>query len=338
MKARAESARTLAARTVGAYAEEWQATLRALRDPAPESPYQALDFTPHVGLAPLGSDPESRLFEFAHVQSGTVPGRDEATGRLVTNAESCIVLVLLPGGTFRMGDDSERAFPAEVPVHEVALDPFFLSKYEVTVAQWMRLFGSDPTRGESGDPTWPAYNVSWAMASRLLPQWGLELPTEAQWEYAARAGTETRRYTGDPASSLAGHANVWDLSMSKVSGFHKARPESIDPLLMHAPDLDDGYKSMSPVGCFLPNPFGLHDVYGNALEVVRDAFAPYTKAVRPGDGLRLGGPPSMGVMRGGSHGSDASSVRSAKRFPTPPAFRSRIGCRPSRALVGWSRP
>ena len=115
--------------------------------------------TPQLGLVPLGEDPDSHLFEFAHLGSGSIPTRDEK-GHLVPEEDAAVVLVLIPGGTFQMGAQKEdkdgpnydpEAEDDESPVHEVTLSPFFLSKYECTQAEWKAMTGGlDPSRYKAG--------------------------------------------------------------------------------------------------------------------------------------------------------------------------------------------
>src|SRR5262249_28354935 len=137
--------------------------------------YGNLALAPQIGLVPLGPDADSGLWEFWQVESGAQPVRDRATGKLGITAETGLVLVLLPGGTFRMGAqrvDRERenfapGAQADEAVHEVTLAPFFLSKYEMTQGQWQRLANANPSffgpgRGTGADlPIRPVEQVSW---------------------------------------------------------------------------------------------------------------------------------------------------------------------------------
>ncbi|MEW6074621.1 MAG: bifunctional serine/threonine-protein kinase/formylglycine-generating enzyme family protein [Planctomycetota bacterium] len=252
----------------------WTAARAAI---AANERYRGLDLPPQLGLLPLGEDPESHLYEFLHLQSGAEPARDP-DGRIVVTPEMGIVLVLLPGGTFRRGAQSgDPGAPAyhslaesnEGPLHDVSVSPFFLSKYEMTQAQWTRLTGRNPSlyqgvlekvEGEFG-PTHPVEHVHWFDCDATMRRANLVLPSEAQWEYAARGGTLTAWWTGDDARSLLGAANVADRS-----GVPIGVPES------NAVDFDDGYPLHAPVGTFRPNPFGLHDVHGNVWEWCLDWF------------------------------------------------------------------
>ena len=124
----------------------WQEALASIRDVTFCPQYGGLEIAPQLGLLPLGRDPRSGLWEFAHLQTGNVPRRDEA-GELVLEDGSAIVLVLVPGGSFLLGAQGRdpaaphfdpEAIANESPVPEVTLDPFFPSKFEMTQGQWVR--------------------------------------------------------------------------------------------------------------------------------------------------------------------------------------------------------
>src|SRR5262249_25075170 len=150
-----------------------------------------------------------------------------ADGRLVMKDGTGIVFVLIPAGRFWMG--AQAASPSgrnvdpqadanESPVHEVSLDAYFLSKYEMTQDQWLRLAGKNPSLYSPGDGIngklvtllHPVENVSWIDCTIVLSRLALELPTEAQWEYGARAGTSTPWWTGSEKTSLRGAGNLAD--------------------------------------------------------------------------------------------------------------------------------
>ena len=121
--------------------------------------------------------------------------------------------VLIPAGTFQMGSNDSDAYDDEKPVHTVRItQPFYLGKYEVTQGQWQAVMGNNPSKF-TGDANWPVENVSWddvqEFIRRLNAREGgatYRLPTEAEWEYAARAGTTTRWSFGDDASQLGRYA------------------------------------------------------------------------------------------------------------------------------------
>ncbi|HEX4826191.1 MAG TPA: bifunctional serine/threonine-protein kinase/formylglycine-generating enzyme family protein [Candidatus Polarisedimenticolaceae bacterium] len=316
---------------------EWAAAAAAI---AASPRYAGLAVTPQIGLVPLGADPISGLYEFLHWRSGERPVR-RADGRYVIAPETGMVLVLIPGGSFTMGTDrgsDPLAWRAEGPPHRVTLAPFFLSKYEMTRGQWRRVAASDPslftpprapTETERAlHDVQPVDQVYWQQSHDVLARIGLELPTEAQWEYAARGGTTTRWYTGDDPRSLAGHANLHDLAALRAErGTAYARYESW---------LDDGFAALAPVGSLLPNPFGLHDVAGNVGEWCRDWFQVYDCPVRPETGERIpvDDGPMRRVMRGGGRGSLATMARvTAREHIDPSIAEVGAGLRPSRRLV-----
>ncbi|MBN2489682.1 MAG: protein kinase, partial [Planctomycetes bacterium] len=148
MEARRRLSLELGRRSLEEHREAWQRTVEAIADATTHPHYRGLRLRPQLGLVPLGPDPQSGLFEFAHLPSGAIPVRNGA-GRLERTEEIGVVLVLLPGGTSAMGAERERPAGApepavldsqaaadEGPVHRVELAPFFLSKYEMTQAQW----------------------------------------------------------------------------------------------------------------------------------------------------------------------------------------------------------
>ncbi len=317
----------------------WSAALESIADPAECPVYRGAAFPPQLGLLPMGRDPRSGLWEFAHLLSGEVPGRDPATGELHPTEETGIVLVLLPGGTARIGsqaaDRDARSWYAtpnrnEQPVFEVELDPFFLSKYEMTQGQWQHVTGSNPSHYRPDNPLGesllnPVESIDWVESTRVLWNIGLELPTEVQWEYGARAGTDTPWWTGSGETSLAGAANIADVTF---------RDASVRPDWETEGWLEDHFTVHAPVGRFLPNAFGLHDVIGNAWEWCRDLYVPYGEVpARHGDGLFVHDDSNSYPSRGGGWSSTAVLARSACRYNTPPkAISNDLGLRPARAI------
>jgi tRNA A-37 threonylcarbamoyl transferase component Bud32 len=210
----------------------WKEALAAIADE--DGPYRGLRIAPQLGLLPLGADPESGLWEFAHLLSGEAPKRDQ-DGLLNVRESTCIVLVLVPGDTFEMGvpDGAPGANEASTPRHPVTLEPFFLSKYETTEAQWMRFTGTNPSRVFTPPVprTAPVQQVSWDECREQARRFGLTLPTEAQWEHAARGGKKETWWTGDDPTFLEGVANLCDRS------FHK---RDNNPDVPYEDWLDDG--------------------------------------------------------------------------------------------------
>jgi formylglycine-generating enzyme required for sulfatase activity len=205
-----------------------------------------------------------------------------------------LTLVWVPGGSFTMGtrasaeDLAKRYggkagyYAREHPAHEVALDGFWMGKYEVTYAQFLRFridhYRVSPERKSPGDSQ-PAGSVSWegakAFCAWLSGKSGktIEIPSEAQWEYACRAGTTTERYWGDDEASMGRYANVrdraWkakfpDVVYQPVEGGMLAENMTVAT--------DDGHAFAAPVGSFVPNAFGLYDMIGNVEEWCQDYY------------------------------------------------------------------
>ena len=315
-------ASTLRARSLESVKSRWDACIAALRDPERTPRYGGLELAPQIGLVPLGKDPESGLFEFAHLQTGKAATRTEDTGKLEFDEATGIVFVLVPGGVARIGavrpnaaapgsghvDPNAQQF--EAPVHEVQLDPFFLSKWEITQAQWIRIVRANPSQGRIGNTftgfpavtgLHPVEGLSWDVARDFLDRCGFVFPTSAQWEYAARAGTTTVFATGNEPETLEGHANIADRSWCRMSG----RRDRIYAVF------DDGWATHSPVGTFAANRFGLHDMHGNVMEFCFDKQHRYSFHVLPGRGLRPIGGDAGRIIRGGSYRQSWARTRCA---------------------------
>ena len=349
VRTRLDRAERIEDQTVG---EELDAWLAAMDGIASREDYGGWELPQEqVGLVPIGVDPESGLWEFWHVESGARPERDEETGRIEVTPEMGIVLVLIAGGTFWMGASRDPASPnhdpasqsGESPVHEVTLEPYFLSKYEVTQGQWFRLTGERPSTYTAGSTyggndildSNPVTEVSWEDCARVLPRYGLRLPTEAQWERAARAGTSSPWWCGDLAS-IAGAEGLAGNVFDRESAASRGAPVSWG----NADPWDDGYVVHAPVGTFRANEFGLYDVLGNVWEWCEDQFDPtaYHRPHSPEDGHRLlggrAGGTGLRVYRGGSFNGDALLARSAYRDKFSPSGRGDIlGVRPARAIT-----
>ena len=169
----------------------------------------------------------------------------------------------------------------------------------------------------------PAVCVNWADATAyadwLSARTGhrYRLPTEAEWEYAARGGTTTARWWSDAADGICAHANGGDRA------YAAAMPEDRTANLA----CSDGYAHTNPVGHFAPNPFGLRDMLGNAWQWVADCFTPVPGGAAPA------GPCQARAIRGGSWHNGPAVLRAATRFSLPPTMRSSsLGFRVMREL------
>lgn len=226
-----------------------------------------------------------------------------------------LVLVKIPAGTFQMGSpDAERGrFNEEGPVHTVTISSaFYLGKYEVTQQQWLAVMGSWPGPAPSSSNglgnTYPAYFISWDAAQSFITALNahiaateqgpaaVRLPTEAEWEYACRAGTTTRYYYGD---SLDVDDDCEDDGVRSQYMWYCG---------------NNNLSGSKPVGGKLPNAFGLYDMSGNVWEWCEDDWhGSYTDA--PADGSAWVESPrgSDRVFRGGRWDLSSGFSRSAFR-------------------------
>ncbi|HEU4417477.1 MAG TPA: SUMF1/EgtB/PvdO family nonheme iron enzyme, partial [Planctomycetota bacterium] len=296
----------------------WRAAIDAIRTSdgtTASAAYRGLQMTRLSGLVPLGCNPDTMLFEFldlaSHAPGHPLPQRD-ATGRLRVDAGTGIVFVLIPPGSVRMGayrrdpglpQNDDTAKDDELDGKLVILDEFLLARTELTEGQWARL--SRRPLGDR-DALLPAMGIDWDEARTVLRGFDQQLPTEAQWEYACRAGTTAPWCTGRDWAAVAS------------CGWFGPRPQQ--------------------VGRLRPNDFGLFDMHGNVAEWCADEKLPYGDfAPRAGDGLlsRPETPPdALRVVRGGAcdDSDPRQSSRSSARDAKSPATRDdAIGLRPVRA-------
>jgi formylglycine-generating enzyme required for sulfatase activity len=265
-------------------------------------------------------------------------------------------LVLIRGGSFRMGSSGSEAArnDDEGPVHTVRVHAFALGKYPVTRAEFAAFVTASGYQPEGACWVWqeqrftrldnadwrnpgfeqtdrdPAVCISWtdanAYASWLSRKSGesFRLPSEAEWEYAARAGTTTARFWGDSPDAACTYADVADLSVRRnIAGGER--------WTVH--NCDDGKAYTAPVGSYRPNPWGLYDMLGNAWEWVEDCYhSDYVEAPLDGSAW-LSSPCSQRVLRGGSWAGYPGAVRSALRLWFGPDIRINvIGFRVARSL------
>ncbi|MCC7397672.1 MAG: SUMF1/EgtB/PvdO family nonheme iron enzyme [Planctomycetes bacterium] len=303
----------------------WQAVQQAVGAARP--PYRRpLQLAPQRGLAPLGPDPETGLQEFVVMHTGLAPTRD-AEGRLQRAPDAAIVLVLLPGGDATIGT-SHIDFGADAlafPAHRLRLDPFFLAKHEVTQHQWRTMGGGTPSRLTAGDEFFgerigeahPVENVDREACREVLGWHGLTLPTEAQWEYAARGGL------GAPRLSELARERGRD---NTAADWNRPMPPFVSD------DGWDGHLLATATGSFPANGFGLHDIGGNVSEWCDDRFGPYCFPTRPGDGRRLTTWGAHAVARGANF---MINTRLHHRMPVPASLRLPVlGVRAARRLDG----
>ncbi|MFT7620684.1 MAG: serine/threonine protein kinase/formylglycine-generating enzyme required for sulfatase activity [Planctomycetota bacterium] len=267
------AAQTIARKTIADHQALWDKTADAIKE---SDKYDGLVLSPQLGLIPLGIDPESELHEFLHLETheGDIPERNR-DGRITMTRKTGIILVLIPKGKFWMGsqktDQKGQNFDPQTVaggrLRQVDITaPFFLSKYEMTQGQWLRSpsstkspsnYGVDWSfAGQKGKVSLlnPVEQVSWTMCTTNLGRVGLGLPTEEQWEYAARAGTSSA-WVGE-TSEITGIGEWGNIAGLETKGlFFGSETEVKDDYIIHA-----------PVGQFRANTFGLFDVLGNVRE------------------------------------------------------------------------
>ena len=198
-----------------------------------------------------------------------------------------VEFILIEPGTFMMGEEK-----VATPAHKVEITrPFYMGKYPVTQAQWEAVIGENPSnfKGQRS----PVESVSWNDVQAFLKKINkgkasYQLPTEAQWEFACRAGTRTTYSFGNNKDELGQYAWYFDNSGN----------------------------STHPVGQKKPNPWGLHDIHGNVWEWVYDWYGEYEN----GTVIDPKGPDSGAhrVIRGGGWSNGAGGLRSAYRFSYDP--------------------
>ncbi|WP_460185539.1 SUMF1/EgtB/PvdO family nonheme iron enzyme [Thermopirellula anaerolimosa] len=247
-----------------------------------------------------------------------------------------IEMVYIPPGEFVMGDAD--GLPDERPLSVVRIEKsFWIGSREITNRQFRALFPShdcgyyqkrhaaadDVGLYVNGDSQ-PVVRVSWVEARefcrRLSQQWQVrvDLPTEAQWEYAARAGSDTAMWFGGVNDDFSPFANVGDYAFAYgcdpqvTGGVEHLIPEGA---LIADTRFDDRVIVTAPVGSYRPNPWGLWDIHGNAAEWTRSDYAPYP--YREYDGRNDGTPAGRKVVRGGSFFDPPKRCRSAFRSAFP---------------------
>ena len=213
-----------------------------------------------------------------------------------------IEMVRVQGGTFLMGATEEQGndyHDDEIPAHNVAVGDFYIGKYAVTQRLWTEIMGANPSEFR-GDDNLPVENVSWhdahAFILALNGKTGgkYRLPTEAEWEYAARGGRSSRGYR------YSGSNNIDDVAWC----------------------VDNSDWKTHPVGAKLPNELGIYDMSGNVWEWVSDRYGAYgdVKQVDPA-GPRSG---PYRVFRGGSWRYVAHGCRVSGRYYNLPGYRYNI--------------
>jgi len=248
--------------------------------------------------------------------------------------------VRIPAGEFVMGDDA--GFPDEQPAAAVRIDkPFWMAKCEVANEQYAQFDSSHDSRFEHrsswifseeylgwrlNHPKQPVVRVTWdealAFCRWLSTKLGehVTLPSEAQWEYASRAGTATPLSYGNLDTDFSRFANMGDASLRKIAD-EGWRPKAPD-LIPRDNRFDDGALVTCDVGRYLPNAWGLQDMHGNAAEWTRSTYQPYPYRSDDGrEALAVEGVATVSakkVVRGGSWRDRPKLCRSGSRLAYSP--------------------
>jgi formylglycine-generating enzyme required for sulfatase activity len=223
----------------------------------------------------------------------TASGRPEA---VIIEPVSAIALVFVPGGRFRMGDTFGDGIENETPVHEVQLDDFYIGRTPVTQAQWLRVMPENPSRF-CGDER-PVEQVTWDDVATFIQKLKtlnpglrhIDLPSEAQWEFAARSGGRDEKFAGG-------------LPVDRVAWYE-----------------ENSGGATHPVGEKAANGLGLWDMSGNVWEWCQDIFQDAAYRLHAPQNPVCTGRAADRVVRGGSWNLDAWSARCARRSSCPAGF------------------
>ena len=225
--------------------------------------------------------------------------------------------VRVPAGCYQMGcgPSDGDCWADEIPLHEVCLDEFWISKYEVTQGQWVKLMPKNPSRFKKGG-NYPVEQVSWNEVHEFLERLNktatkihFQLPTEAEWEYAARGGTKSEMFAGG---------------------------NDVDKVAWYS---ENSGNSTHPVGSKNPNGLGIYDMSGNVWEWCEDSYAwdAYTAHARNNPIYKYQDGTIWPVFRGGSWASGWYSVRTARKGAHLATHRSFcVGFRPVAVVIAQS--
>jgi len=279
---------------------------------------------PDTGVTISGSSSSSTTTTTTTTSSSTSTSSTSSSTQ--TNVDFIIgkdgaKMVLVPAGEFDMGCDSGDA--DERPVHKVSLDAFYIDMYEVTNEQYKEFVDATgaqaPTYWKSSnfnEPDQPIVGITWAEASVYAKWAGKRLPTEAEWEKAARGGLIGKKYVwGDSSTPPSRAGNFGDetgklvfKNWSIIKGYN------------------DGFSHPAPVGSFTPNDYGLYDMIGNVWEWCSDY---YDSSYYSGSAKNNPKGPGSGtdhVLRGGSWFADDDYLRVSNRFDYNPSYTIKSSC------------
>lgn len=265
-----------------------------------------------------------REFEFDTVtlESGEIKKEHKSARYFVEDLgqNTTLEMIYVPGGTFMMGASEEDGY--ELPQHQVSVSAFHIGKFEVTQKQWEAVMHHNLSANQGGD--FPVERVSWHDATEFCNRLSTitsrhyRLPSEAEWEYACRAGTTTPFSFGTEITTQL--ANYWDSNAPE-----KLPMDALPPSegCVGAYSFEGvTYLQTQKVGSFFPNAFGLYDMHGNVYELCQDAWHDdYENAPNDGSAWGSGKDASLVVIRGGSFDYYEDNCRSAYRNETGANYR-----------------
>ncbi|MDP1855867.1 MAG: SUMF1/EgtB/PvdO family nonheme iron enzyme [Candidatus Nitrotoga sp.] len=209
-------------------------------------------------------------------------------GTIIKDCDTCPEMVVIPAGQFMMGSSADKQ-SNEYPAHKVNIDAFLMSKTEITQGQWRTLMGKNPSLFNDCGDDCPVDRVSWDDAQEFVQKFNQKtgkqyrLPSEAEWEYACRAGGQHEYCGSDNLDKVAWYKN------------------------------NSGEVGSLPVRLKQPNAFGLFDMSGNVSEWVEDSYHDSYRSGAPKNGSVWQGDTKIRVLRGGGWNDPAPSARAANR-------------------------
>jgi sulfatase modifying factor 1 len=235
------------------------------------------------------------------VHAAPVAGAEASTGSMVTDPATGMQFMFAKGGCYRMGDTFGDGKEDEKPAHEVCVDSFYIGKYTVTEEQWQKMMGSNPSSYKQCGRNCPVQGVSWNDIQKFirtvnqLSGKNYRLPTEAEWEYAARSGGKSEKWAGTSSESGLGKYAWYNLN---------------------------SHNQIHPVGQKQPNGLGIYDMSGNVWEWCQDWYGAYYYKESPKNNPQGPANGSARVVRGGSWVNLAWGLRASYRYRDLPESRT----------------
>ena len=238
------------------------------------------------------------ILVFVSAFAGSPAAADEwPTETLIKNVDTSMQMTPVKGGCYKMGGTSADAAENEKPAHEVCVKDFLIGKYEVSQVQWISITGKNPSSHDDCGEGCPVENVSWNDVQEFIrklsqrTQKTYRLPTEAEWEYAARSGGKQETWAGTSNEKELGDY-AWYLSNAKY--------------MSH------------PIGKKKPNALGLYDMTGNVWEWVADWYAEDYYATSPKENPQGPETGRLRVLRGGYWGDMGQLAQVTRRIGLAP--------------------